>query len=154
VLELLATVPAPRLAGIQKGTEFNFQTTAVPSTDFSGRVIDVFPSVDPSTGNGMVRIRIDNRNHLLKLGMFVSVDLPLKEAVTTLVVPKQSVYPDETGDPHVYRVKGDEAEFVAVRLGAQTNDQVQIVSGLQEGDTIVLSGGYGLPEKTKVRLKP
>lgn len=153
-LELLATVPAPRLAGIQKGTEFNFQTTAVPSATFSGRVIDVFPSVDPTTGNGMVRIRIDNPKHLLKLGMFVSVDLPLKEAFTTLVVPKQAVYPDETGDPHVYRVTGDEAEFVAVRLGAQTKDQVQIVSGLQEGDTIILSGGYGLPEKTKVRLKP
>jgi RND family efflux transporter MFP subunit len=154
VLELLGTVPAPRLAGLRKGTQFSFQTTAVPAATFSGRVIDVFPAVDPTTGNGTVRIRIDNRKHLLKLGMFVSVELPLQEAVTTLVVPRQAVYPDETGDPHVYKVKGDEAEFIAVRLGEQTKDQVQIVSGLQEGDTVILNGGYGLPDKTKVRLKP
>ena len=98
--------------------------------------------------------RIDNTKHLLKLGMFLTVELVLKQTSISLVVPKQAVYPDEAGEPHVYKVTGDEAEFLPVQLGIQTKDQAQILSGVEEGNTIILSGGYGLPEKTKVRTKP
>ena len=153
-LELLGTVPASRLSEIQKGARFSFQTAAVPEASFSARVIDVLPAVDPVTDNGTVRVRIDNAKRLLKLGMFLTVDLSLKQTSTSLVVPKQAVYPDEAGEPHVYKVTGDEATFVPVQLGIQTKDQAQITSGVEDGDTIILSGGYGLPEKTKVRTKP
>ena len=154
VLELLGTVPASRLSEIRKGAEFSFQTSEVSGTTFQAQVAVVLPSVDPTTDNGTVRIRIKNTGRLLKLGMFVSVDLPLTETVTGLVVPRPAVYPDEVGEPHVYKVSGEEAEFVPVRLGRQTKDQVQILSGIAEGDKIILTGGYGLPEKTKVRVKP
>ena len=154
VLELLGTVPSSRLSEIHKGTNFTFQTPEVPNATFSAQVASVLPSVDPATGNGMVRIRIKNTGHTLKLGMFVTVDLPLKETLKAVVVPRQAVYPDESGEPHVYRVTGDDAEFVPVQLGVQSKDQVQILSGIAEGDKLILAGGYGLPEKTKVQIKP
>jgi len=154
VLELLGVLPASRLSAVPKGTQFSFQTPAVPGAVFPAQIIDVLPAVDPATDNGTVRIRINNSQHRLKLGMFVSVELPLKPSEAVLVVPRQAVYPDERGEPHVYRVKGDEAEFVPVQLGVQTKDQVQILSGVQEGDTVILTGGYGLAERSKVRLKP
>lgn len=153
-LELLGTAPASRLSAVAKGNKFTFATPAVPGTTFRAQILDVLPAVDPATDNGSVRIRIENPKHLLKLGMFVSVDLSLNQAEPTLIVPKQAVYPDETGDPHVYRVKGDEAEFVPVQLGIQTKDEAQILSGVQEGDTVILSGGYGLPDKARVHSKP
>lgn len=153
-LELLGTVPASRLSEIGTGEEFSFQTSAVPGAAHSARVVAVLPAVDPNTNNGTVRIRIDNRKHLMKLGMFVSVELPLKGNSKRLVVARQAIYPDESGEPHVYRVTGTEAESVPVQLGVQTRDQVEIISGVQEGDTLILSGGYGLPEKSHVRVKP
>ena len=85
-LELLGTVPASRLSEVHAGTEFSFQTTAVPDTTFQARVINVSPAVDPATDNGTVRIRIKNSKHLLKLGMFLSVELPLKQIPTGLIV--------------------------------------------------------------------
>ena len=153
-LELQGNVPASRLSEVRKGDEFSFQTTEVPDSTFQAQIVAVLPSVDPATDNGTVRIRIKNTGHLLKLGMFVSVDLPLRESAKGLVVPRQAVYPDEAGAPHVYKISGDEAEFVLVQLGVQAKDQVQILSGIAEGDKIILTGGYGLPEKTKVRVKP
>jgi len=153
-LELLGTVPASRLSEIRTGEEFSFQTSAVPGAAPSARVVAVLPAVDPSTNNGIVRIRIDNRKRLMKLGMFVSVELPLKGNAKRLVVARQAIYPDESGDPHVYKVTGEEAESIPVQLGVQTKDQVEIVSGVQEGDTLILSGGYGLPEKSRVHVKP
>jgi hypothetical protein len=38
-------------------------------------------------------------------------------------------------------------------LGAQSKDWVEVVSGVQEGDTVIVTGGYGLPEKAKVHVK-
>jgi Cu(I)/Ag(I) efflux system membrane fusion protein len=113
----------------------------------------VLPAVDPGTNNGSVRIRLENRKHLLKLGMFASVRLPVTGGTNRLVVPKQAIYPDESGEPHVYKVVGDQAESVPVELGVQTKDKVEILSGVKEGDTVIFTGGYGIPEKSKIRVK-
>lgn len=152
-LELLGTVPASRLSEIHNGQEFSFQTESSPGATFHARIVAVLPAVDPATNNGTVRIGIDNRGHLLKLGMFVTVELPLKQKMKRLIVPRQAIYPDESGEPHVYKVSGDQAESVAVQLGIQTRDQAEILSGVQEGDKVILTGGYGLPDKAKVRVK-
>jgi len=154
-LELLGTVPASRLAEIKVGEQFTFQTSSAPGTSFPAHVVAVLPAVDPSTNNGTVRIRVDNRKRLLKLGMFVSIQLPLKAAGQRLVLPRQAIYPDESGEPRVYKVQGEQAESVAVQLGVQTRDQVEVLSGVREGDTVILAGGYGLPEKRqRIRIKP
>ena len=152
-LELLASVPGTRLNQIRANESFSFETLSVPGETFSARVVAVLPAVDPATGNGTVRIRFDNPKHLLKLGMFLSVNLTLKAASKALLVPKQAIYPDENGEPHVYKVNGDQAESVAVKLGAQSSDKVEVLDGVQAGEVIVLNGGYGLPEKSKVRVK-
>ena len=152
-LELLGTVPASRLSEIRVNENFTFKTESIPDAEFSGHVVAVLPAVDPATNNGTVRIRMNNQKHLLKLGMFVTVSLPLKPGQPKLAVPKQSIYPDETGEPHVYRVTGNDAESVAVELGIQTNEVTEIKSGVNEGDQVIVNGGYGLPEKTKVRVK-
>jgi RND family efflux transporter MFP subunit len=152
-LELLATVPAARLVEIRSGETFSFQTNSQPGASFTGKVVSVLPAVDPATNNGTVRILVDNPKHQLKLGQYLSVNLPLKSHGPRLVVPKQTIYPDEAGEPHVYKLNGDQAEQVAVQLGIQTKDKAEILSGVNEGDTVILSGGYGLPEQSKVHVR-
>ncbi len=152
-LELLATVPATRLAQIRTGEAFSLQTSAAPGAQFKATVVSVLPAVDPATNNGTVRIRIENLKRQLKLGQYLSIELPLKQSGPRLVVPRQAVYPDESGEPRVYKVSGDEAESVPVQLGMQTKDRAEILSGLQQGDTVVVTGGYGLPDKSKVHVK-
>ena len=112
------------------------------------------PAVDPATNNGTVRIRVDNRNHSLKLGTFITVQLPLKQQSKRLILPRQAIYPDESGQPRVYKLSADQAESVPVQLGIQSKDQVEILSGVQEGEKVILAGGYGLPEKAKVHVTP
>jgi RND family efflux transporter MFP subunit len=153
VLDLLGSVPGTRLSQIQSGQSFAVEMPAVPGAKFSARVVAVFPAVDPATNNGTVRIRFDNRQHLLKLGMFLSLNLPLKGVADALVVPRRAIYPGENGEPQVYKVTGDQANAVPVKLGAQSNDEVEVLEGVKAGDVVVLSGGYGLPEKSKVQVK-
>jgi RND family efflux transporter MFP subunit len=153
-MELLGLVPASRLNELRVGEPFSFQTNAVPGVAFKAMLTAVLPAIDPATNNGTVRIRVQNPKHQLKLGEFLSVELPLKQRGLRLVAPRQAIYPDESGAPHVYKVQGEEAVSVPVQLGIQTKDQVEILSGPQDGDTIIVDGGYGLPEKSKVRVKP
>lgn len=152
-LELMGTVPATRLSEIKSGEAFDFEVPSMPSAKFTGKVVAILPAVDPATNNGTVRISVDNPKHLLKLGEYLTVELPLKSGGKHLVIPKQSIYPDESGEPHVYKLNGDEADSVAVKVGVQTKDRAEILEGVSEGDTIVLAGGYGLPEKAKVHVK-
>jgi membrane fusion protein, heavy metal efflux system len=153
-LELMATVPAGRLAEIKSGEAFSFETNAVPNGRFRARVVSILPAVDPATNNGTVRIRVENSKKQLKLGQYLSIDLPLKEKGPRLLVPRQAIYPDESGEPHVYKVVGDEVVALAVKPGVQSGDKAEILEGVQEGDTVVVTGGYGLPEKSKVHVKP
>jgi multidrug efflux pump subunit AcrA (membrane-fusion protein) len=50
-------------------------------------------------------------------------------------------------------VKSDHAKVRAVKLGIQNSDEVQINSGLQTGEQVVVTGGYGLPDNTQVKVE-
>jgi membrane fusion protein, multidrug efflux system len=153
-LELLGIVPASHLQEIRAGEDFSFQTESVPGSTFKARVVAVLPAVDPATNNGTVRIRIENRAHQLKLGTYVSLEVPLKQAIERFILPRQAVYPDPSGKPRVYQLTGNQATSVPVELGVETSDQVEILSGVRAGDRVILTGGYGLPDQAKVRVTP
>jgi len=152
-VELFGNVPALYLAKVRVGQALRIATENFPGKDFMGRVVAVAPAVDPSTNVGMVRIRITNAAGLLRLGMFLSVQIPLETHAQALVVPPQAIYRDPEGQPRVYRVQGDTAEAVPVKLGLESQDGVELLSGVADGQTVILTGGYGLPDHAKVKVK-
>ncbi len=153
VAELFANVPAVYLGKIRVGQNVEITSDSFPGRKFPGRVVAISPAVDPATDVGLVRIRISNRGGLLRLGMFLSAQLPLHTDANALVVPTQAVYRDENGQPQVYRVQGEDAEAVPVKVGIETPDRIELLSGVKEGDTVILSGGYGLGDHAKVKVK-
>ena len=152
-VELFGNVPAPYLNKIRVGQTLRISTDAFSQKEFPARVVAISPAVDPATNVGLVRIRIANEASLLRLGIFLSAVLPLETHVKALVVPPQAIYRDQNGVPRVYRVQGEKAEAVPVKLGLETHDHVELLSGAKEGDSIILSGGFGLPEHAKVKVK-
>lgn len=153
-VELFGNVPALYLPRIHVGQALSITTDAFPGKTFAGRVVAISPAVDPSTNVGLVRIRLANPGELFRLGMFVTAQLPLEKHANALVVLPQAVYRDEKGQPHVYRLEGDVAMAVPVTLGLETQDRVELLSGVQAGEPVILNGGYGLGEQAKVRVKP
>jgi RND family efflux transporter MFP subunit len=153
-VELFGNVPAGYLGKIHVGETFPVTADAFPGKTFTGRVVAISPAVDPATNVGTVRIRMLNPAGLLRLGMFLATQLPLEVHRNTLVVPSQAVYRDESGQPRVYRVQGETAEAVPAKLGLETKDQTELLSGVQAGDTVILTGGYGLSEHAKIKVKP
>jgi RND family efflux transporter MFP subunit len=152
-VELFGNVPALYLSKIRVGQTLRISTNAFPGKTFAGRIVAISPAVDPSTNVGLVRIRIANGAGLLRLGMFLTAEVPLETHRNALVTALAAVYRDPDGNPEVYRVQGDKAEAAPVKLGLETKDRVELLSGAEEGATIILGGGYGLPAHAKIKVQ-
>jgi len=152
-VELFGNVPALYLDKIRVGQALQISTEAFPGKSFQSRVVAISPAVDPATNVGLVRIRIANGAGLLRLGMFLTAQVPLETHRNALVAPLAAVYRDQDGNPEIYRVEGEKAQAVPVKLGLETRERVELLSGAQEGDTIILAGGYGLPAQAKIKVK-
>jgi membrane fusion protein (multidrug efflux system) len=153
-VELIANVSSNYLSKLRVGELLEIESEAVPGKPFAGKIVAVSPAVDAATNLGVVRIRIANANGLLRLGMYLSAQITVEDHKNALTVPVETIYRDEKGQPRVYRVEKDTATAADVTLGIQTKDRAEILSGVNEGDTIVLNGGYGLPDTAKVHAKP
>jgi RND family efflux transporter MFP subunit len=153
-VELFGNVPALYLNKLRVGQRLPISTDAFPGQWFEGRIVAISPAVDPTTNVGMCRIRIANGAGLVRLGVFLGVQVPLETHRNVLVVPPQAIYRDQSGNPQIYRVQGENAEAAPVTLGLETKDRVELLSGAQERETVILTGGYGLPEKAKIKVKP
>ena len=152
-VELYGNVPALYLDKIRVGQALGISTDAFPGKVFQSHIVAISPAVDPSTNVGLVRIRIANGAGLLRLGMFLTAQVPLETHRNALVAALEAVYRDQDGNPEIYRVEGEKAEAVPVKLGLETKDRVELLSGAQEGETIILGGGYGLPAHAKIKVK-
>jgi len=69
------------------------------------------------------------------------------------VVPPQAIYLDEARNPHVYGIAGDTAIAIPVRIGIETPSLVELLFGPKPGDSVILTGGYGLTDKAKIRVQ-
>jgi RND family efflux transporter MFP subunit len=153
-VELFGNVPAVYLQKIRVGQTLRIATDAFPGKELAARVVAISPAVDPSTNVGLVRIRIANSSGLLRLGMYLAAQLPLEMHAQALVVPPQAIYRNQEGKALVYRVQGENAEAVPVKIGLETQVRTELLEGVQAGDTVILTNGYGLGEHSKVKVKP
>lgn len=153
-VELYGNLPALYLGRMHAGEVLPVATEAFPGKILEGRIVAISPAVDPATNMGMARIRISNPGRLLRLGMFLTAQLAVETHSRALLVPNQSVYRNDQGQPRVYRVQGNQAEAIPVRLGLETKEQTEILSGLRGGETVILSGGYGLGDHARVKVEP
>lgn len=148
-VELAANVPAEYLPRVKVGQPTTLTTDAFPDRTFTGSVLAIAPAVDAATNAGLVRVRIANAQRSLKVGMFAEAHVRLGLHEKALVVPPSAVV--KSGDTAaVYVVSGEVAQRTAVKIGLQTPDATEIVSGLNEGQTVLTSSVYGLGEKAKL----
>ncbi len=150
-IEFLANAPAAYLAKMRPGQPVECVTEALPGKKLSGRIVAISPAVDPSTGVGLVRVRVPNPGGLLRLGVFLTAELPIDKHLRALCVPPDAIYRDDSGQPRVFVVNQDSATAVPVNLGIQTKELVELLSGVKEGDTVILTGGYGLGDTAKIQ---
>jgi RND family efflux transporter MFP subunit len=148
-VELAASVPAAELSHIMINQQVVVSTNAYADRTFPGTVVAVAPAVDPATNTALVRIRLQNADRLLKVGMFAEARVRLAEHPNALAVPTAALVRDDEGAA-VYVVKDGTATRTTVTTGLEQGDMVELVTGVSEHDTILTSGVHGLG--TSVRI--
>lgn len=146
-LWFLARVFEKDLGKLRTGATADVHLNAYPGEHFEGRVEYIGQQVDPVARTLNARIRLKNRDQLLRIGLFgtglVSMDRE-QAAPTTLVVPESSV--TEIGRQSVVFVARGPLEFELreVTLGDEALGSVEVLAGLRDGEQVVSAGVFNL----------
>ncbi len=132
------------LPSVQTGDTVEVTNSAFPGA-FHGVVSYVGAIVDPDTRTTPVRIVTRNSGDLLKKDMYVGAVIHTRTTKSILTVPVPAILRDEQNEPFVY-VEVDQGKFARrpVTVGAQQNGNIEIRSGLKEGDEVVSEGSVFL----------
>lgn len=120
--------------------------------EYPGKVSALESRIDPTTRSLMVRALCENPKGELLPGAFASVTVTFDEIPNAIMIPNQSVIPDVRGKKVIVSRDG-KAEFVPVTTGTRDADNVQISTGLQEGDTIAITGLLRIRPGTQLKFK-
>ncbi len=151
-LRLEAAVPAEYASKLQAGTPVDFRVAGYGQQGFTGKIERVNPVVDPATGQVRIYVAIPNSEQALLAGLFAQGRVA-SETREALAVPLSAV--DQRGtSPSVLRVKDGKVERATVELGLRDEvaQQVEIRTGLQAGDVVVLGSAKDLAEGTRVQV--
>ena len=137
------------IAGVQIGQDVNVTSGAYPGETFNGRVTFINPVLDDATRTVKVRVEMGNPGGKLKPNLFVNVavNVPLAESV---VVPVSSLL--DTGTRKIVFVTQDAETFVKrdIVTGQEADGYIQVLSGLQAGDTVVTAATFLIDSQTQL----
>jgi RND family efflux transporter MFP subunit len=108
-----------------------------------GEVYYLGREVDPLTGVIPLVVEIDNRYRNYRPGLFARVEVPTQTIPDALVIPEASLI-DVDGETTVFVKQGDSYVSRAVEIGARNSDVVQVLSGVEAGEEVVVEGGFVL----------
>jgi len=152
VVRIVANVVEKDLRRISAGQQAAVEVDAFPGEKFTGRVARVAPVLDPATRTAQIEVEIQNTQFRLKPGMYARVDFTVERRANALVIPANALV-DVQGKRGVFRpAEGDIAKFQPIEVGLMDEKQVEIASGLAEGDRIVTTGATALKDGDKIVL--
>jgi len=130
------------LAFVRVGSRGHFELAAYPGEHLMGRVDFVYPTVNPETRTARVRLTATNPGYRLRPGMYATLYFDVPVGGHVLTVPREAVV--VTGERNLVFVR-DTAGMLTPRqvvLGTRSEDRVQILSGLVEGERVVASANF------------
>ncbi|HHQ4616041.1 TPA: efflux RND transporter periplasmic adaptor subunit [Aeromonas veronii] len=164
VMRLRFTVPQTDISKIKLGQTIKINVDAYPQTQFDGHITAIEPAVNFQSGLIQVQADIPNNDGQLRSGMFARASIILPTVKDQIVIPQtaisftlygQNVYVLKEGeetDKEGNKVKVLRAKQVVVKAGERRGNDVHVLSGIQAGDEIVLSGQVRLSNDTKVHV--
>lgn len=147
------SIPESYATQVRKGSKivFSMEQDGLMK-DYNATVFAVESVVDAETRSLKVRALYPNTDERIVPGRFVSVEVVREEITDAIAVPSEAVVP-EMGRQIVYLYRNGKAQPQEIVLGLRTEDKVQAVQGLEEGDTLLTTGVMQLRTGMKVRIE-
>ncbi len=149
---VMVTLYEYQLPYVQVGQKAVMSLSYIPGQTFEGRIIYIYPTLDPRTRQVKVRLEFDNPHGLLKPGMFAKIQLESTLANNRTLAPRSAVI--DTGERKVAFVSLGNGRFEPrkVQTGALTGDgMIEILDGLKPGEQVVTSGEFLIDSEANIR---
>ncbi|HEY8856681.1 MAG TPA: efflux RND transporter periplasmic adaptor subunit [Rugosibacter sp.] len=146
-----ADIPEAQARLVDINGRIRASLAAYPGESFAGKVIVLLPEANIESRTLRVRIELPNRDGRIKPGMFAQVRLNAAKSTAALLIPSEAVIRSGKRDVVLIALKGGRFEPVEVKLGQESNGQVAVLEGLEEGQDIVVSGQFLIDSEASLK---
>lgn len=152
-VKLLVGVSESDYTKVAKGDKVVVTVDAFPGKEFSGTIARLYPIMDAATHTFNVEVRVPNTGRELRPGMYARVTVTFSERNSVILPDECIVKQQGSGQRFVYVLDGDVVQTRNVTLGRHTGTSYEILDGVGEGESIVMTGQAALRSGIKVEVK-
>lgn len=152
-VKLVVHVSESLFTKVKKGNEVEVRLDVYGDQVFKGVVSLVYPTIDPATRTFPVEIKITNNDEKVRPGMFarVTMNFGMQEHV---VAPDRAIVKQSgAGDRYIYVYKDGKVSYQKVELGRRMGDRYEVISGVEDGDQVVITGQSRLTNGMEVQVE-
>jgi Cu(I)/Ag(I) efflux system membrane fusion protein len=140
-----------QIAWVTPGLKAEVRSPAYPGRSWAGVVDFVYPEVDPKARTLRARLEFDNPDEALLPNMFVEAVIHGDPNEDVLIIPREALIVTGERQAVVKALDGGRFEPVEVVTGMRQGSEVEVLSGLQEGDAIVVSGQFLIDSESSLQ---
>jgi multidrug efflux pump subunit AcrA (membrane-fusion protein) len=150
-VKVVVNVIEKDLSKIKEGKQARIRVHTYPDRVFRGRITLVSPTVNRMTRTASVEITIPNPGHRLRPGMFAEAEIIIRKADDAILIPAYAVL-EKSDTRKVLTVVDGKAMPKLIELGVDQGDLVEVKTGLEVGDTLVVAGHHRISDGDLVRI--
>lgn len=144
-------LPENTMSEIKIGQAVQLTNYSIPDDTLSGKITEISPAIDVSTRTYLAKVRFNNSRLLIRPGMFVKTQIKVRQKNDIITIPKEVIISDQVGK-RVFVVEENTAIERIIQTGLENDDRIEVLSGLQENDRLVVKGFETLRNKSKVKV--
>ena len=152
-VKLLINVSESNYAQVKIGMPVTIKFDIFEGETFQGKISLIYPTIDERTRSFQVEIKMNNANYKIRPGMFARVEINFGSAQRIIVPDMAVIKQSGSGEYFVYVYKDGSVIYQRVELGNRLGKEYEIISGLNDGDLVVVSSQSKLADGKKVNLQ-
>jgi Cu(I)/Ag(I) efflux system membrane fusion protein len=150
VIWLYADIYEYELPFIRLGQQASVQVTYIPGEVFTGKIIYIYPSLNPETRTAKVRLELPNSHGKFKPEMYANVEIKVRLG-QRLTIPEGAII--DTGMRQMAIIDKGDGYFEPreVKVGGKVDDDYEVIKGLKAGDRVVTSANFLIDSESKLK---
>jgi RND family efflux transporter MFP subunit len=153
-LRAYVNVPQTNASSIRLGQPARLSVANLPGRSFSGTVARTSSSLDPTSRTMLVEVQVPNADGALLPGMYAQVDFSSARASAPLLIPADALMVRSDGTQVAVVRPDSTVHLQKIKVGRDYGDRLEVMSGLQAGDTVIVNPGDVAREGVKVDPAP
>ena len=149
---MLVNISETYYTQVKKGMPVDVKLDVYGNEVFTGKISLIYPTIDPQTRTFPVEIKVANNDERVRPGMFSRITINFG-AKNNVVVPDQSIVKQSgSGDRYIYVYKDGKVSYNKVELGRRMGNKYELISGVENGAQVVVTGQSRLNNGMEVEI--